>query len=133
MLSYFLIAVILVLCLLEMFIIFRQRKQISKRDLALVVSQWRVILEQAEREPKHALVEADKLLDFVLKRRGYSGAMGDKLKKAGKIFSNADNVWSAHKLRNRVVHEVGFNASRDQAVQALGYFKKALWDLGVKI
>lgn len=133
MLLYFLIAAVSVLCILEIFIILRQRKQISKRDLALVISQWRVILEQVEREPRHALIEADKLLDFVLKRRGYSGAMGDKLKKAGKIFSDIDNVWEAHKLRNRAAHEIGFKASREQAAQALGYFKKALWDLGVKV
>lgn len=130
--AYFLISALLLLAALEVFFVWRRRK-LTKRDLSLVAKEWESIRSKIEREPKHALIEADKLLDFVLKKRGFQGSLGEKLKAAEKFFSNIDDVWTAHKLRNRAVHEIGFDVMEQEIRKALSSYKKALWDLGVKL
>lgn len=129
---YIFISAVVFLLILELFIVFR-RKRFSKRDLEFLRGEWESIRAKLDREPKHALIEADKLLDFVLVRRGFTGSLGEKLKKAEKFFNNKDDIWAAHKLRNRAVHEVGFNITEREARKALSVYKRTLWDLGVKI
>ncbi len=61
---------------------------------------------------KSALIDADKLLDFVMKSSGLRGeTMGDRLKNAEKRFERNmyNKIWEAHKLRNRLVHEIDSN------------------------
>ncbi len=77
------------------------------------------------------IIEADKLLDKAMIEMGIPGkTMGDRLKKAGSRFSNLNAVWRAHKLRNAIAHESGFEVSYKQASNALAIFKQALKDLG---
>ena len=64
-----------------------------------------------EKNSPHKLVELDKLMDFYLKNSKVKGeTMGERLKKSKKMFTKNDynKIWQAHKLRNQVVHEVGF-------------------------
>ena len=78
-----------------------------------------------------AVVEADKLLDRAMMEMGVPGrTMGDRLKKVGPHFSQLNSVWYAHKLRNRIAHEHGFQMDYNQAKRALANYKKALKDLG---
>ncbi len=80
---------------------------------------------------KSSINEADKLLDHTLKTLGYSGdTMGERLRAAGSRFSNRNNVWRAHKLRNALAHEVGFDLVPGQAKEALADFEQGLKDLG---
>lgn len=130
---YLLISALALLSTLEIYFIFRKRKQLSNRDIALISSEWKAICEKIDREPKHAVLEADRLLDFVLKKRGYNGTLADKLRKAEKLFSSPDHVWEAHKMRNRATHEVGFSLSEQEARKAISYIKHALWNMGVKL
>ncbi|KKU78753.1 MAG: hypothetical protein UY05_C0049G0009 [Candidatus Peregrinibacteria bacterium GW2011_GWA2_47_7] len=125
--------VVLLLVAAELFFRWRRSKSFTQRDIHLVTVQWHSILEHSGREPRFALIEADKLLDFVLKRKGFVGSLGDKLKKAEPLFSDIDGVWAAHKLRNRAAHEVGFHVSENDLHHALKIFKKALWDMGIKL
>ena len=78
-----------------------------------------------------AVMESDKLLDKAMVEMGMSGkTMGDRLKKAGSRFSDVNSVWRAHKLRNAIAHESGFEVGYKQASNALESFKQALKDLG---
>lgn len=78
-----------------------------------------------------AIIDADKLLDEALKKRGFSGkTMGERLVAAQRSMSDNDAVWYAHKLRNRLVHEPTVNLKKREAQNALGGFKKGLKDLG---
>lgn len=79
-----------------------------------------------------AVVEGDKLLDKALMEMGLSGrTMGERLKKCGKEkFSQTNAVWNAHKLRNQIAHEPGFQLEYAQAKHALNIYKQALRDLG---
>ena len=54
--------------------------------------------------------------------------MGDRMKKVN--WSNADVVWGAHKLRNRIAHESDVKVNYDTARRALAGFKQGLKDMG---
>ncbi|MBR3248758.1 hypothetical protein IKF89_01880 [Candidatus Saccharibacteria bacterium] len=80
---------------------------------------------------KMTIIEADKLLDKALVEMGVPGkTMGDRLKRSGDKFENLNAVWRAHKLRNAIAHEAGFEISYKQAFNALAIYKQALKDLG---
>lgn len=83
---------------------------------------------------RQAITDADKLLDNVLRTQGFGGdTMGERLKHAKARFTDYevyDATWRAHKLRNALVHEMGFDLVPSQAKDALADFKKAIQDLG---
>lgn len=131
-LSIVLVAIIL-LGVLWIFLISKRSQKLSRSDYSLVCKEWESVSKRVEYDARHAVLEADKLVDFVLKRKGYEGQMSDKLRKAEGTFSNANALWSAHKLRNKIAHEIGFEVSNKDAKHALSAFKQALWDLGLRL
>ncbi|MEA2113689.1 MAG: hypothetical protein U9P63_03500 [Patescibacteria group bacterium] len=131
-----------------LFLIFQLRKEI-KKSLELVTEsavsaalskkttskEWESVLEKIEKEDtdscKMAVIEADKILDDLLKRNGYAGEdMGERLKQitSAQLF-NLDEVWQAHRVRNRIVHESDFKLTHPQAKRAVEIYQKALEDL----
>lgn len=83
---------------------------------------------------KNALIEADKLLDYVMVHKGFSGeTMGDRLKSGGSRFTNLNGVWAAHKLRNQIAHEVEHDIVPEQLKNAITIFKSAIQELGVQL
>ncbi|HUD11862.1 MAG TPA: hypothetical protein VMS08_05605 [Candidatus Saccharimonadia bacterium] len=83
---------------------------------------------------KSAINEADKLFDHVLKQIGMSGeTMAERLKSARHRFAeyaDYDAVWRAHKLRNSLAHDIGFDLVPTQAREALSDFERGLKSLG---
>jgi hypothetical protein len=83
---------------------------------------------------RQAISEADKLLDNALRAAGAGGdTTGERLKSAQSQFSSYpvyDGAWRAHKLRNALAHEVGFDLVASQATAALADFRRAIRDLG---
>lgn len=78
-----------------------------------------------------AIMSADKLLDQALRDRRFKGqTMGERMKSAIKTWSNANHVWSAHKIRNQLAHEVDTQLSYDTTLRSLSAFKQGLKDLG---
>lgn len=88
------------------------------------------LLKSAEGQ-QLSIIEADKLLDEALRKLRFSGkTMGERLVSAQRNFSNPNNVWTAHKLRNRVVHEASVKLQKRQLQTALAAIRVALKDLG---
>jgi hypothetical protein len=59
-------------------------------------------------ELKHAVIEADKLVDYILKAKGYAGeTFADRLRSAEKYINNQtyQSIWQGHKIRNQIAHE----------------------------
>lgn len=79
--------------------------------------------------PALRVLEADKVLDRALTELGYKGTLGQKLKIAGKRFSDLNGVWSAHRLRNELAHESGMTVDRAKADRAVRAFRKAIGEL----
>jgi hypothetical protein len=103
-------------------------------DRDFVNHRWMEIMQTAGAGPsglKNAISEADKLFDYVLKAQGYPGdTMAERLKRAQVKLSDREAVWRAHKLRNALAHEVGFDLVKTQAHEALRGFERGLKDLG---
>ena len=81
---------------------------------------------------KMAVIEADKLLDTVLKSMRFPGdTMGERLKAAGYKYPAIREVWTAHRVRNRLVHETDYELRDRDVRETLGDFKQALRELHV--
>lgn len=112
----------------------KHHKLSASLDRDLVASRW----EEVERlvdgggsGPKSAVSEADKLLDYAMRGLGARGeTMAERLKGSESRLSNKEAVWQAHKLRNHLAHEVGFEITPSHAKQAVTSFHQALKDLG---
>lgn len=89
-----------------------KKKGLSESDKRYINSKSREI-EQMTRsmnmyELRHAVIEADKLVDFVLKAKGYSGeTFADRLRSAEKYIdrNQYQSIWDAHKIRNQIAHD----------------------------
>lgn len=104
----------------------------SSHDLLYIKDHWlEVELAYDEEDYKSAVMDADKILDYALGRRGFVGNLGEKLKQGHYLFSNLNGIWAAHKLRNRIAHEL-VDVDEKEIKIALRQFKQALFDLGVK-
>lgn len=99
-----------------------------------IQSRWQLIMATSATGAsglKSSINEADKLLDHVLRQQGFNGnTMGERLKSATPRFSDRNAVWRAHKLRNALAHEIGFDLVPSQAKEALADFERGLKDLG---
>jgi len=84
-----------------------------------------------EAEWKFAVIEADNLVDHVLKSSGYPGdTMGDRLKNIDKSqIVTLDGLWEAHKIRNRLAHEQSYFLRYGEAKRAVQLYEKTLKEL----
>ena len=94
--------------------------------------QWQHIEElvaiKRDSALKQALLEADKLLDLGLREKKVRGnTLGERLKESRSLFPEDlyQQIWEAHKLRNRLVHE-NEEILSFQIEKALWSFKRAL-------
>lgn len=104
-------------------------------DVEKYRSRWLTIEQQLKRDEPSSyqlcVLNADKLLDQALQEKGVQGTtMGERMKSLQKTWSNANNVWTAHKLRNQIAHETNVQINYDLARRALIAFKQALRDVG---
>ncbi|MFH1749345.1 MAG: hypothetical protein ABH837_00375 [bacterium] len=105
-------------------------------DRRQIHSQWLEILELVKLgKPSNlqkAILSADKLLDFTLKNQRFSGdTMAERLRSAESRFSAYNDIWYAHKLRNRIVHDVNDEIQSYEINKAIKIYEKALKDLRV--
>lgn len=105
-------------------------------DRGHIDSKWQEIEElmQLGRPSNYgrAVLEADKLLDHILKAfRAPGTTMADRLKASQNKFSSEgyDAAWKAHKIRNELVHSSQFELMDYSARQAINNFKKAIDEL----
>ncbi|MDB4978000.1 MAG: hypothetical protein JWM56_186 [Candidatus Peribacteria bacterium] len=100
------------------------KHRVSMEASTLIRRQWKHV--QNIEDPQRKILEADKVLDQLLRELGYRGSVSDKLKKAGSYLPYIDNVWAAHKLRNRIAHEPGMRVNDDEVRKALRSFETAI-------
>lgn len=80
---------------------------------------------------KMAVIQADNLVDLVLKTRVRGGTMGERLKNAKGYFSaeGYNGAWEGHKLRNELVHETNSRLFDDRLKQAVNNSLRAVNEL----
>jgi hypothetical protein len=118
-----------------LFLIAHSRGSGKQLDVDRYRTSWMTIEQQLVRGEEISghlvILNADKLLDQALKQRGFKGdTMGERMKSARDTWTSANDVWGAHKLRNRIAHETDIKVSYDTARRALGAYKRALKDVG---
>jgi len=113
---------------------------LSGADRELVKQEWLEIGQLLKLgDPsgrKEALIRADRVLDLILKRVSTGETMGERLKNAEKIFSDYaiyDQLWKAHKMRNALVHEAGFEPPHYVVGRAIEQIRNGLVALGIKL
>jgi hypothetical protein len=82
-------------------------------------------------EWKFAVLEADKLVDFVLDRAGFPGeTMGEKLMAIDQSqIATIQGLWQAHKLRNQIAHDMNYFIRDVDARKAVEQFEATLMEL----
>ena len=107
-------------------------------DRAWVANRWEQIAQlEKTGSPsalRQAVIEGDKLLEFVLKKLvNENQSLGENLKQAKDLFpswSLYQQVWEAHKIRNALVHEAGFEPTQGLTRETIAKFRLALQTLG---
>lgn len=129
---FFFVAVIIVGVLMLFFITKGRRSKVL--DTAYYRREWASIVDLSNKDmssQQFAILQADKLLDKALKDRGFAGStMAERLTSASRAFSRRDDVWSAHKLRNKIAHEHNIQLNKVWTKKALRSFQRGLQDLG---
>ena len=99
------------------------------------IAKWQAILERAgsndENERKLAVIAADSLLDKIFARQGYKGEnLGARLRQVEPSdLETLQDLWEAHKLRNRIAHEAHHVLSREETLSAIKRYEKTLNEL----
>ncbi len=112
-----------------------QRSSLDGLDRKKLQAMWTEIEKTSDHGimgAKLAVIEADKLLDTILRKMHFPGeTMGERLKTAAYRYPNISQVWGAHKLRNQLVHDSTFEISIKQAKRAVNDFYQAIKTLNV--
>jgi hypothetical protein len=126
--------------------IFRSKKDyfrlgISTADKEIFTKKWSEIQELIKlgnpSRFKTGVIEADKLLYFILDKMRYSGSLSEKLKKSKDRFVNDNDysvyndVWLAHKCRNEIIHEFSHEILSHEAIDTIQKFENGFRKLGV--
>jgi len=116
--------------LIVLYVIYRRmRRRIKAKDVAEIRKTWKEIIRG--KDMRHAIMDADKLLDHGLYLLGYKGNLGSKLKKAAPLFKNVNKVWSAHKVRNNIAHKINFHVDQKTYKNTMLTFKQAFKELKI--
>ncbi|MBP7775410.1 MAG: hypothetical protein KA069_02305 [Candidatus Saccharimonas sp.] len=133
--SFFLLVSVLIVAIILVVYLTMSRRGVPSLNSQKYQTKWLEIENSLSRENPQsypmAILNADKLLDLALKERHIKGeTMGERMKSAQNIWTNANHVWGAHKIRNQLAHETDVHVTPDIALRSLSAYKQALKDLG---
>ncbi|HUT22213.1 MAG TPA: hypothetical protein VMX18_02250 [Candidatus Bipolaricaulota bacterium] len=122
-------AIVIFVVVIILFVV--RRRPPEDIDVKQIQDKWveieSLISKDSEAMWRVAIIEADNLLDFVLKGMIMPGeTLGQRLKVACYKYEKLRNVWWAHKLRNTIVHESDYKLRRGEAAKAIKGFEHAL-------
>ena len=83
---------------------------------------------------KLAIIEADIILDEILKEAGYGGAsLGERLRSISPTqLESLDDAWQAHKVRNQIAHGgADFILTQRLAQDTIKQYRRVFYELGL--
>lgn len=119
-----------------------EKEKYDKIPLAIdeapyINQQWEVVMKYLNSDESSdwrlAVIEADNMLDGMVKKLGYEGEdLGERLKAVeSSDFESLQSAWEAHKVRNQIVHEgVGFGITKSEADRVIGLYEKVFREFG---
>jgi len=126
--------------------IFGKKKKSSRKlslstvDISKIQDSWAqtagLIKVGNPSQLRQAIIKADNLLDFALKRVTTGTTMGERLKNAQPFFRDYavyQALWEAHKVRNALVHDADYDPPHFVIKEAIGKFKLGFEVLGVRL
>ena len=117
--------VVVVAALISLVLTYRNKVSFEKR--------WKDLQKLLVRKStwKEAVIQADKLLDEMLKKRHFRGkTMGERLVAAQHELSANEQVWYSHKLKNKLDSDPRFELTKNEVKKSLLGVWLALKDLG---
>jgi hypothetical protein len=118
------------------FVTRRPRRIITIRR-AVVLEQWQSVRRKYDSghpdSIRLAVIEADKVVDNILKQAGYPGEhMADRLARLpGDQLSSLSRLWRAHRFRNQLVHSPDYQPEPEQASQAMEGYESFLREIKI--
>lgn len=116
---------------------FRDKRQASRLEAARQEFRgyWNSVEQLAQAgQWREAIMKADIVLDKALQFHSTPGVnVGERLKASTTRLEKSvlDAAWSAHKVRNRLAHELHYQLNAHEAKQALADFRKVLQAMGL--
>ncbi|MFH0912595.1 MAG: hypothetical protein V1807_02985 [Patescibacteria group bacterium] len=105
-----------------------RRRRLTDQDRSVITQKWQEIDNLiTQGRSKEAIFEADKLLDFTFRKIGLRGeTFADRLRDAQKLVANYQDLWEAHKVRNKFAHEINWDISSSEARRIVAIFGRAI-------
>lgn len=100
-----------------------------------VSKKWQKIKKRLEKdneaEYKLALIEADKMLDDILKKMGYGEeSLNEKLKRLSlSDVSNLEELLKANDICQNIIRDPDYRLDKEKAEEIIGIFEKSFKDL----
>lgn len=112
-----------------------KRAKLKSLDKERVRSWWEEVEEMEKKgDFRGVILESDKILNYTLEHMNFPGeSFAQRLNSARSRFSPTtyNNLWEAHRSRNRVVHETGHEINAMEARNAKKKFRHGLKELGI--
>lgn len=115
------------------------RYSVTNETSAKIKSEWEkiddLIKQKGPSQLRQALISADRSLDTALKDISSFETMGERLKNTKDRFDRTtyDKIWKAHKVRNTLVHEAGYEPPYYVLIEAINALKEGIKQLGVNL
>ncbi len=103
----------------------------------ILQERWESIIARSkintQESIKHAILDADSMVDELLERMGLKGEhMADRLENlSSEDFGSLNRLWAAHRVRNNLIHEPGFVVSQEDAQKTIADYGSFLKEIGV--
>ncbi len=111
-------------------------RTVAAGDIPKTQLRWDRVLQEANSESDQsrrlAILEADIMLGELLDELGYRGeTLADKMRQVPKAqFNTIDIAWEAHKARNRIAHESGYEIPPYEVKRLIGLYDKVFREFG---
>ncbi|MFA6091017.1 MAG: hypothetical protein WC774_04560 [Candidatus Gracilibacteria bacterium] len=104
--EYIFLSIIVIILLVGVFLTFRfsgakHLKKDKKSYYEKEIQKVTILPSSTER-----IMRYDMIMHHILKDYSYSGTVGDQLKAKPRIMKNLNTIWSLHKLRNKLAHDM---------------------------
>lgn len=113
------------------------KKQVQPKNKELIVSEWEqidILIKQGNpTQLRSAIIKADKTLDTALKDLSSGEKMAERIVnyKSNWTDEEYNQIWKVHKMRNSIVHDVGYEPTHVMLKNALDIYRATLIDMGV--
>jgi len=119
----------------QQLIVAQEDSVIEAEPKSLIHERWQEINNHLdsinESEWKFAVIEADTIVDTMLRDLFPGETMGERLMNIDKTkLLSIDGLWEAHKIRNRLAHDPNYFMRHAEAVRAIKLFEITLKEIG---